>query len=69
MKATTEPPQQKRMLIQAANNLQMRKIAAENQLAALKKASETAWGRQKADLDKAMEELRKACETAGIYLK
>jgi len=62
MKARTGAQQQKRLLIQAANNLQMQQIAAENELAALKKASETAWGSQKAKVDKAMEGLRMAFE-------
>lgn len=66
IKARTGAPQQKRMLILAANNLQMQKIAAENQLTALGKASETAWGPQKADLDKAMKELRKVWEPTAI---
>ena len=47
----------------------MQKIAAENELAALKKASETAWGAQKAKLDKSMEELRKAFEPTAIPRK
>jgi hypothetical protein len=62
MKARTGAQQQKRLFIQAANNLQMQQIAAENELAALKKASESAWGPQKAKLDKAMEGLRRAFE-------
>ena len=69
VKATTGAPQKKRMLILAANNLQMQKIAAGNQLTALEKASETAWGQQKAELDKAMEELRKAWEPTAIHRK
>ena len=69
VKATTGAPQQKRGLMLAANNLQMQKVAAGNRLTALKKAPETAWGQQKADLDKAMEDLRKSCEKAGIPLK
>jgi hypothetical protein len=60
VKATTGSPQMKRLLLQTANNLQMQKIGAGNQLAALKKASEAAWGQQKADLDKAMGSLRKS---------
>lgn len=69
VKAATGAPQEKRMLILAANNLQMQKIAAGNQLTALEKASETAWGQQKAKLDKAMEELRKAWEPTAIPRK
>jgi len=67
--ATSGPPQQKRTLILAANNLQFQKIAAGNRLTALEKAPETAWGQQKAELDKAMEQLRKSCERAGVQLK
>ena len=62
MKARTGAPQQKRLLIRAANDLQMQKVAAENELTALKKASESDWGAQKVKLDKAMEELRSASE-------
>ena len=69
VKATTGAPQQKRGLMLAANNLQMQKVAAGNRLTALEKAPETAWGQQKADLDKAMADLRKSCEKAGIPLK
>ena len=69
VRATSGAAQQKRQLILAANNLQMQKVAAENRLTALKKAPETAWGQQKADLDKAMVDLRKACERAGVPLK
>jgi hypothetical protein len=67
--ATTGAPQNKRMLLQAANNLQMQKIAAGNRLTALEKATETAWGTQKADLDKAMVDLRKAFESTAIPSK
>jgi hypothetical protein len=67
--ATTGAPQKKRLLMQAANSIQMQQIAAGNQLTALRKASETAWGPQKADLDKAMEELRKAFEPTPIQGK
>jgi len=69
LKATTGPPQKKRMIIRAANNLQIQRLAAENQLTALGKASETAWGQEKAKLDKAMEDLRKAWEAAAMHLK
>jgi hypothetical protein len=66
VKATTGPAQQKRLLFLAANNLQMQKVAAENRLTTLAKASETAWGQQKDELDKAMQDLRMSCEKAGI---
>jgi hypothetical protein len=59
----------KRLLIQTANNLQFQKTAAGNQLTALEKASEKAWAQQKAELDKAMADLRKACETNATSLK
>ncbi|MEW6660491.1 MAG: hypothetical protein AB1424_17735 [Thermodesulfobacteriota bacterium] len=69
VKATTGSPQMKRLLIQSANRLQMQKTAAGNQLTALQKASEKAWGQQKADLDKAMADLRKAWEANEAYLR
>ena len=64
IKAATGAPQEKRLLIQAAKNLQLQQMAASSELTALKKASESAWGPQKAKLDKSMEELRKAFEPA-----
>jgi hypothetical protein len=69
VKATTGSPQMKHMLIRAANKLQLQKIGTGNQLAALEKASGTAWAQQKADLDKAMGNLRKAWEANATYLK
>lgn len=69
VRATTGPAQQKRGLMLSANNLQLQKVAAGNRLTTLEKAPETAWDQQKAELDKAMEELRKSCEAAGIKLK
>ena len=69
VKATTGSPQIKRILIQTANRMQLQKIGAGNQLAALEKASGTAWGQQKADLDKSMGELRKALEANATSSK
>lgn len=69
MKASTGVPQKKRLLLQAAKNLQLQQVAAENELTALKKASESAWGPQKAKLDKSMEGLRKAFEPAPTQRK
>jgi hypothetical protein len=62
MQATAGPPQQKRLRIQAAKNLQLQHVAAMNDLTTLKKASDSDWGAQKVQLDKAMEELRSAFE-------
>jgi hypothetical protein len=62
MKANAGTPQKKRLLTQAAKNLQLQQIGAQSELTALKKASESAWGPQKAKVDKAMEGLRKALE-------
>jgi hypothetical protein len=62
VKAIGGAPQQKRILMRTATRLQMEKAAAENQLTALKKASEAAWPPQKADLDKTMGMLRKDLE-------
>jgi hypothetical protein len=69
VQATTGAPQKKRLINQVAKDLQFQKIAAGNQLTALEKASETAWGQQKASLDKAMEDLRKAWKANSAYLK
>jgi hypothetical protein len=62
VKATTGSPQMKHTLMQTASRLQMQKSAAGNRLTALRKASDKDWGQQKADLDKAMADLRKALE-------
>lgn len=67
--ATAGSPQMKRLLMRTANNLQMQKIAAGNRLTALEKAPEAAWGQQKAELDQAMADLRKAWEADAAYLK
>ncbi len=62
MKARTGAPHQKRLLAQSANNLQFQQIGARSELTALEKASVSAWGPQKAKLDKAMQGLRQAFE-------
>ena len=58
VRANSGPAQQKRGLMLTANSLQLQKVAAANRLTALAKAPETAWGQQKAELDKAMADLR-----------
>lgn len=69
MTAATGSPQKKRLLLQAAKNLQMQQVAAVTELTALKKASESDWGPQKAKLEKSMEGLRKALEPAPAQRK
>ena len=69
VKATTGAPQKKHVIMRMANNLQIQKLAAGDQLTALQKASETAWSQEKVNLDKAMESLRNAWETAAVHLK
>ena len=68
-RSASGPAQQKRGLMVLATNLQRQKFAAGNRLTALEKAPETAWDQQKADLDRAMQDLRKSCEAAGLKLK
>lgn len=68
VKASTGASQQRRMISRVANNLQMQKLAAANQLTALEKASESAWDQQKANLDNAMEGLRKAWKATAERL-
>lgn len=58
-------PQKKRLMIQTAKNLQLQQMYAASELSALEKASESAWGPQKAKVDKAMEGLRKAFENTA----
>ena len=60
IQASTGPSQLKRMISVAANDIQMQKIAADNELAALEKSSDADWGKQKAKLDKTMAKLRSA---------
>jgi hypothetical protein len=69
IKAATGASQKKELIMRMANNLQRQKIAAENQLTALQKASETAWSQGKADLDKAMASLRNSLKAAEGYPK
>jgi hypothetical protein len=59
IQAATGAPQQKRLRIQAAKNLQLQETVARGELAALEKASESAWGAQKVKLEKTMAGLRK----------
>ena len=58
VRAASGPAQKKRSLMVTANSLQFQKLAASNRLSDLAKAPETAWGQQKAELDKAMADLR-----------
>jgi hypothetical protein len=59
VRASSGPAQQKRSFMVTANSLQFQKMAAGNRLTDLAKAPEADWGRQKADLDKAMADLRR----------
>ena len=68
VKAADGSPQMKRMLIQKASRLQMRKLGADTQLAALKKASGTAWIQKKAELDKTMTGLKRSLKAQGVGL-
>jgi hypothetical protein len=58
VRAASGPAQKKRGLMVTANSLQFQKLAASNRLTDLAKAPEKAWGQQKAELDKAMADLR-----------
>lgn len=62
IKSATGAPQKKRVIARAANRLQLQEIAASQELSALQKATEAAWGTQKAKVDKAMMGLRRAFE-------
>jgi hypothetical protein len=66
MKAASGAPQQKRVLMRAANNVQMQKIAADNELIALKKASAADWSDKRATLEESMQGLRKAFEPTAV---
>jgi hypothetical protein len=61
-------PQKKDMMLMAAKNLQFQTIAAKNRLAQLEKTSGDAWSGAKADLDKAMADLRQAWEEAAVLM-
>jgi hypothetical protein len=67
--AATGAPQNKRLLIQAANNLQMQQLVAVDELKVLKKASGSAWGPQKIKMDQAMAQLRKNWEPGAAHSK
>jgi hypothetical protein len=68
VKATTGARQKQRLILRTANNLQFQTYAARDQLTALEQAPEAAWGAEKAKLDKAMADLRKAWEAAQAHL-
>ena len=69
LKAGKVMPQKKRTFIKNTRALAQQTMAARNQLTALEKAPETAWSQDKAKMDRAMQELRKAREAAEMYLK
>ena len=69
LKAAKVVPQKKRMLMMNTKALAVKTRAARNQLAALEKAPENAWGGLKADMDRAMQELRKAWDAAEPHLQ
>jgi len=62
-------PQNKRLLMRAANNLQMQQLVAADELNALKKASGSAWEPQKLKVDQAMAQLRKNWEPSAARAK
>jgi len=69
LKAGKVMPQKKRTFIKNTRALAVQTMAARNQLTALEKAPENAWGGLKADMDRAVQELRKLRETAELHLK
>ena len=62
-------PQKRREVTKVMRGLQVRALVAREQLAALEKAPENTWSGFKADMDKAMAELRKAWEASEPYLQ
>jgi hypothetical protein len=69
LKAGKVKPQKKRTFIKNTRALAVQTMAARNQFTALEKAPENAWGGLKADMDRAMQELRKLREAAELNLK
>jgi hypothetical protein len=69
VKSRTGAPQMKRMILRSANNLQIKTLAARNQLKELEKASENAWSGAKANLDKTMADLSKTWEATQVHIK
>jgi len=67
--AAAGTPQNKRLLMRTANNLQMQQLVAADELNALKKASGSAWGPQKLKMDQAMAQLRKNWEPSASRAK
>ena len=62
-------PQKRRQVIKVMRGLQVQSLDARNQLAALEKAPEDAWGGLKPGMDRAMAELRKTWEASEPYLQ
>ena len=58
-------PQTRRTTLKILHSLSKQHFAAQNQLAALEKASEKDWGGLKVEMDKTMKELTKACQEAS----
>jgi hypothetical protein len=69
IKSRTGPPQNKRMILRAANNLQIQTLAARNQLKELEKAPEKTWNGVRANLDKTLVDLRKTWEATEVHTK
>jgi len=67
-KAVKVAPQKKRTFRMALVDLQRKNTVAQNRLAALKNSPENAWSGVKADMDKAMDDLSKACLEAEKLL-
>lgn len=69
VKGRSAPQQMKRMILRGTRDLQVKANAARNKLGALEKAPEKDWGGLKAEMDKAMEELRKAYQEVESRVK
>jgi hypothetical protein len=68
-KYETAKPQMKRTTLKVLHGLTKQLAAAQNQLAALEKASAKDWGGLQVKMDKAMQDLTTACQEAESLLQ
>jgi hypothetical protein len=69
LKAGTGARQNRRMIFKSANNLQIKAIAAKNQLAAMEKAPDQTWGDLKTEMDKTMDGLTQALQAIEAHIR
>ena len=68
VKAQTAAPQIKRSMLRAMVSLDRQVIAAQKRLGDLEKASQKDWGALKAEMDKALDNLKKSYDNVEAHL-